>query len=90
MTRVLAFALLVFTAGSASAFYFPGWPGASRPPAPVLVAVDPPGETPIITPPNPPENPPETPTSTPEPATLVMGAIGACAIIFRRKLHVLA
>ena len=69
---------ILLNAGSASAFYFPGWPGALRPPAPSLLYSSAAGNPPSIRDPLPTEQTTTTsnPPGVPEPSTLMLAAIG--------------
>jgi len=77
----------VLTAGPASAFYFPNWPGARLSVAPAIVTDYAPGDPPSVQPPTPPE--PTTPTTpsppggVPEPGTLLLAGIGMAALLRR-------
>lgn len=79
MIRLFAIAVMLYGAGSASAFYFPGWPGATRAPAPILIPTEFPNVEPTVTPPE----QPEEPVNTPEPSTMLLASIG-CAFVMRR------
>jgi hypothetical protein len=80
----LSLLAILLNSGSASAFYFPGWPGALRPPAPSLLYSSTGDIPPSVRDPLPTEQTTGTnPPGVPEPSTLVMAAIGM-GVMFRR------
>jgi hypothetical protein len=77
--RLLAGAGVVMTATSASAFYFPDWPGAVRRPQPAILTDQIDGDPPsVIRHPTPTQEitTPPDPQDVPEPGTIVLASIG--------------
>lgn len=100
--RVAILTGVLMSAGPASAFYFPDWPGAAVRSPPSLVPPEVPteGNPPSLTPPSWWEFPPPTETTTPpnpteptppgtvpEPGTLVIGGIGLLAVAAVRRMR---
>lgn len=66
--------------GTASAFYFPDWPGSQRPPVPMLIREWSAGDPPSVREPIGPESrdikTPDEPNGVPEPASILLATTG--------------
>ncbi len=89
MKRILlTLAAAALTGSSASAFYFPNWPGSLVPPRPAMIMSYTPGDPPSVQPPVPPETPtsnPGTPGGVPEPSTLMLAVIGVGVLVRKAR-----